>query len=108
MSITSDLLYKTIRCCLKDYNHIVDKYAVILNCCGNACKNCINDSDEDKIYCYNCNNKHNVNDIIKCPPNASVLLLINSCSNELIEGINRKINETFESFKGEFAANCLP
>ncbi len=48
-----------------------------------------------------------LNDIIKCPPNASVFVLINSCSIELIEGVDIKIHETFESFKREFAANCL-
>ena len=108
MDKTNELLFKTIRCCLNEYNHIVDKSVVILNCSGNACKTCINDSNEDFIYCYNCNNKHNKHDIIKCPPNTSVLLLINSCSKEIIESLNTKIGQTVGLLKGIFKSKLIP
>lgn len=102
MISSNKILYETIKCCLNENEHIVDKSVVLLNCGGNACRPCIIDSVQEDIYCYRCNKKHKKNDIIHSPSNESALLLINLCSNEIINVINEKIKTTCESFYGKF------
>ena len=68
-------LLNQIKCCLSNDGHILIE-PVVLKCTGSACKECISDSEEEVIYCYACNGKHQKNDLLNATVNTVAKILV--------------------------------
>ena len=95
MPIQESLL-KTIKCCITKDEHIVLDPLLVNECQNYACKQCILDSKEENIYCYECKNKHEKTKFLNAPANIFAEI-IKSSLNELFEYVDEKLKNSFES-----------
>jgi hypothetical protein len=65
---TYDLIIKNMKCCLENDDHVVQE-AIMIRCGGNACKNCIYNSNKSTIKCFYCNEYHQKTELLKMPSN---------------------------------------
>ena len=100
MSLTEDILYQ-IKCCLSNDGHIIID-PVILQCKGNACKECLVDSKEEVISCYSCNGKHEKKDLVNSAGNTAAETLVQSLIGDLFEYTDKRIEKITENFKSKF------
>ena len=71
MPIDENLL-KTLKCCISKDDHIVLDPVLVIECQSSACKQCILDSKEENVYCYECKNKHEKTKRMNAPANKFV------------------------------------
>ena len=98
MSIPQKLL-KQIRCCFGNDEHIVIQ-PVLLNCGGNACKDCIKSSNKEIMKCLFCNMDHKQSEIVKSPNNQIVETIIQSFLPDLFQDLRIKLDSVNHSLKG--------
>ena len=65
--------------------HIVLDPVLVIECQSAACKQCILDSKEEMIYCYECKNNHKKTMLMNAPENKLVENFIKSSLTELFE-----------------------
>jgi hypothetical protein len=98
MVISNDLLNQ-IKCCLSTDGHIVIE-PVVLNCGGNACKECVKSSlNNIPIDCFSCSRKHDRNELLKAPANKFASIFIKSSLHDLFEYIEVKLDSTYSLLK---------
>lgn len=55
-----EVVLNQLKCCFFNDGHIAIQ-PLIVECGANTCKSCINEANEEKIHCYNCNKTHEKN-----------------------------------------------
>ena len=93
-------LLNQIKCCLSNDGHILIE-PVVLKCTGSACKECISDSEEEVIYCYACNGKHQKNDLLNATGNIIAKALVENFMGDLYEYTEKRIESITENFKSK-------
>ena len=102
-----DELLKEMKCCLSNDGHILFE-PILINCGGNACKQCIRESEDRKLNCFNCNDKHERKELFKSPINKIVQTLVKSFFNDLltdVEATRKSIIEVYES--NNYLYHCI-
>ena len=74
MPIQENILNQMI-CCLNTDGHIVCE-PILLKCGANACKQCVVESTNSSMKCFNCNENHEKNDVSNAPINKMVEYVI--------------------------------
>ena len=99
MPIPEDLLHQ-MKCCLNNDDHIVNE-PILLTCGSNACQKCIQESKNEILPCFGCNQNHRKKDYSNATINKIVQILINSFLSDLLSDLNRKIKNINEDLKGK-------
>ena len=94
-----ELILKQMKCCVNDDGHIVIE-PFLLTCGGNACKDCVDKSHEEMIFCFFCNEKHEKKNILNSPKNLIVETMVKSFSTDLFQDLNQKLESTIEASTG--------
>ena len=104
MAIGNEVLDE-IKCCLNNNGHFTVE-PVELPCKGFACKKCYQDAinySESKVNCFHCNKKHEKNSLVKTEVNdKSPENLIKTSLNDLLEFVEKKLENTNNELKGIF------
>ena len=83
-------LFKKIKCCLSNDNHIVHE-PIYFKCDFNACKKCIIDSKLETLKCFGCNGTHPKADYLNAPVNTVAEFLVKTNLKDLFDDLNKKI-----------------
>ena len=92
-------LLKEMKCCLSNDGHIIFE-PILISCGGNACKQCVSESEDGNLNCFNCNDKHERKVLLNSPNNKIVETLVKSFLNDLFtdnETARKTIIEVYES-----------
>jgi hypothetical protein len=99
MPIKEEML-KGLKCCLSEDGHFIYE-PITLKCGANACRKCIQeDSERNKIKCYNCKDFHDKQDYWNSGVNVLVKNVINLFLNDLIQDLEDKLRLTEQELKG--------
>ena len=99
MPIKEEML-KGLKCCLSEDGHFIYE-PVSLKCGGSPCKNCIQeDSERNKIKCYNCMDFHDKQGYRNFGVNIMVKNVINLFLNDSIQDLEDKLRLTEQELKG--------
>ena len=94
-----DEIIKQMNCCLSDDNHIVIE-PVILNCGGNACKQCVDDIQGLSVECFNCKQIHLKSDLERMPLNSTMKMLIEKALlKDVVAQLKSKLNDLLSEFE---------
>jgi hypothetical protein len=89
MSIPETLLAQ-MKCCLaQDYHVTIEP--ILLKCGANACKDCINSSNNDDMICFSCNDKHEKKSLKNAPINKMAESVVRFFLKDLFEDLDSKI-----------------
>jgi hypothetical protein len=89
-------LFKSVKCCFNEDEHIVLDPVLVIECQSSACKQCILDSKEENIYCFGCKNKHEKTSLLNAPMNKFVENFIKSSVNELFDYVEEKLKDSLK------------
>jgi hypothetical protein len=87
-----------IKCCFFNDGHIAIE-PIQLKCGATACKECVNEANEEKLDCNSCKDKHEKKDLTSIPINKVAETLVHSFLQDLLEYIQIKYNNIKAAIK---------
>jgi hypothetical protein len=94
-----EAILNQMKCCLFNDGHIAIE-PILVSCGSSVCRKCVDDSKEEAIKCFGCNEYHKKSDIIKGPLNKVAESLVQTFLNDLFEYVETTTQKCSESVKG--------
>ena len=95
MPISENLLDQ-MKCSFHNNGHIAIE-PILLKCENYGCKQCVVDSKDENIYCYNCKEIHKKKDLLNAPINKLAKTLIDSHLNDLFDYVDTNLTKASEA-----------
>ena len=89
-----------MKCSFFNDGHIAIE-PIQLKCGATACRECVNNSSDEKIDCNSCKEKHEKKDLINLPVNKVAETLVHNFLEDLLEDIKIKYKKIRSAIKGK-------